>query len=344
MESKEVVERIIKSTGIEKKVVLNKIEEKMKELDNLVSKEGAAHIIANELGVSLIDNDASQDNVKIENLVGGLRNVIVVGRVADIYPINSYEKDGKKLQVGALSLSDGTGFVRVVFWNDSISLFENINQGDIIKVINAYVKENKFGKLELHISFRTKVRINPEDVNPESIPSSSGIRKKSERIDLVELKRDSFIRAFGIIVQIFKRNCFFTVCPECGKSVKANEGIYMCKEHGRVKPNKKMFVSYVLDDGTDNVRCTSFGRDAEIILGLETDKAIELADNHEDSSYPIEHVKNNVVGKEVIIYGRSSFNDFTNSVEIISNKIIDKINYETELKRVTEEIKYGDKD
>jgi replication factor A1 len=211
MDYDEVLSRVIKSTGIEKSVLINKIDDKMKELDNLVSKEGAAHIIANELGVSLIDSDASQDFVNIKNLVGGLRNIIVIGRVTDIYPINSFKKDGKELQVGALSLSDGTGFVRVVFWNDSINIFKNIKEGDVIKVINTYVKENKFGKLELHTSFRSKIRINPEDVDPKSIPTNNKIQKKSERIDLVELKRDSSIRIFGIIVQLFKRNCLFNV-------------------------------------------------------------------------------------------------------------------------------------
>jgi replication factor A1 len=340
----EIIERLVKSTGIEKKVLEGKVEDKVKELDKLVSKDGAAHIIANELGVSLIDADASQDFVNINNLVGGLRNVIVLGRVVDIYPVNTYEKDGKELQVGALSLSDGTGFVRVVFWNDNINVFNNIKEGDIIKVINAYVKENKFGKLELHISFRTKVRINPDDVDPKSLPTPSQTQRKSERVDLVELKRDTFVRVMGVIVNVFKSNCFFHVCPECKKSVKADEGIFMCEAHGKVTPDKKMRVSFVLDDGTSNVRVTSFGRDAEEVIGLSTKEAVELADAHEDVTYPIEHTLNNVVGNEVLIYGRAQFNDFSNSVEIITNKVINNINYNNELSILANEVQYGDKD
>ncbi|MBN1923640.1 MAG: DUF2240 family protein [Nanoarchaeota archaeon] len=344
MDYETIIERIVKSTGIDRKLLTSKIEDKIKELDKLVSKEGAAHIIANELGVSLIDSDASQDYVNIKNLVGGLRNVIVMGRVVDIYPINSFQKEGKESQVAALSISDGTGFVRIVFWEDSIPVFKNIKEGDIIKVINAYVKENKFGKLELHISYRTKVRINPEDIDPKSIPSASKVQRQSERIDLIELKRDMNIKVLGVVVNVFKKNCFFNVCPDCGKSVKLDEGIYMCKEHGRIEPNKKLFVSFVLDDGTNNVRCTSFGRDAEELLGISTKEAVDLADSHEDSSYPIEHVTERVLGKEVIVYGRTSFNDFSNTVEVITNKLISNINFENELAVIFNEVQYGDKD
>lgn len=337
-----IVERVVKSIGLSTAVLKAKIEDKVRELDELVSLDGAAHIVANELGVSLIDNDASQDFVNIKNLVGGLRNVIVLGRVTDVYPISTFEKDGKKLQVGSLSLNDGTGFVRVVFWDDSINIFKNINVNDVIKIINAYVRENKFGKLELHISFRTKVRINPEDVDPKTIPTISGVQHKTENIDLVEIKRDTFIKCMGAIVQIYKRNIFFSVCPECGKSVKSDEGIFMCKEHGKIIPNRKMFISFVIDDGTNNVRCTSFGRDAEKILGLSTSEAISIADANEDSSAPIEQTKDSILGKEIIIYGKATFNDFSNSIEIITNKIIEPIDFNLELNRISKEVNYGD--
>lgn len=344
MDYNDIIDKIVKSTGVDKATIESKVQDKVNELDKLVSKDGAAHIIANELGVSLIDSDASQDYVNINNLVGGLRNVIVLGRVVDIYPVNTYTKDGKELQVGALSLSDGTGFVRVVFWNDNINVFKNIKDGDIVKVINAYVKENKFGKLELHINFRTKVRINPDDVDPKTLPTSSQAQRKSERVDLVELKRDTRVRVMGVVVNVFKGNCFFFVCPECKKSVKVDDGIYMCKSHGKVTPERKMRVSFVLDDGTNNVRVTSFGRDAEELLGLSTEEAGDLADANENSAAPVEHSYDKIVGSEVIIYGRSQFNDFSNSVEIITNKVIKDIDFETELAILVKEVEYGDKD
>lgn len=345
MNFENIIEKIIKTTGVEEKIILSKIDDKMQELDNLISKQGAAHIIANELKVDLVENKVNLNNeVKLKDLVSGLRNVIVSGKVVDVYQINSYNKNGKELRVGALSISDGTGFARVVFWEDNIEIFKKIKQGDILRIINAYVKENKFGKLELHISFRTKVRINPNDINKDNFKDISYLAKKSERLDLIEIERDMQVRIFGMVVQLFKKNCFFNVCPECQKSVKIEDGVYICKEHGKVLPIKKIFISFTIDDGTSNIRCTSFGRNAEMLLGIKTEEAIKLSDEHEDNKYPIEHCYDKVIGKEIIIYGKSNFNTFTNDIEIITNKIISPIDFINEINLIKKEIKYGDND
>ena len=343
MEYNEIVKKIIKEKGVSKEILESKIKDKILELDNLVSREGAANIIAGELGVDIAGADLSEEIVNIKNLLPTMKNVSIIGKVTDIYPTSTFNKDGKEQQVGALSVNDGTGFARVVFWNDSISIFKNISQGDSLKIINAYIKENKFGKIEVHISFRSKVRINPENVNLSTISISNDAKVSREKIDLTEIKKDTEIKVVGIVVQLFKKNCFFTVCPECKKSAKADDGAFMCKEHGKVTPERKLFISYIIDDGTSNARCTSFGFDAEKILGLTTKQATELADSHEDSSYPIEHVMNKVLGKEVIINGKTQFNSFSNSIEIVTNKVFEKIDYNLELKEIYEEVMYADK-
>ncbi|MFA5333217.1 MAG: OB-fold nucleic acid binding domain-containing protein [Candidatus Nanoarchaeia archaeon] len=343
MEYSEILKKIIKEKGVSKEILESKINDKILELDSLVSKEGAANIIAGELGVDLAGADLAEEIVNIKSLLPTMKNVSIIGKVTDIYPISTFSKDSKEQQVGALSVNDGTGFARVVFWNDSINIFKNINQGDNLKVINAYIKENKFGKIEVHISFRSKVRINPENVDLSKVNVLNDTKLSREKIDLTEIKKDTDIKVVGLIVQLFKKNCFFNVCPECKKSVKADDGAFMCKEHGRVSPERKLFISYVIDDGTSNVRCTSFSFDAEKVLGLSTKQAIELADSHEDNSYPIEHVMNKVLGKELILNGKTQFNSFSNTVEIVSSKIIDKIDYNQELKELYEEVMYADK-
>lgn len=343
MEFEEIIKKIIKEKGVSREIIESKIEDKIIELDNLVSKEGAANIIAGELGIDLNDSDLSQEMVEIKKLVPTMKNVSLMGKVVDIYPISTFKREGKDQEVGALSINDTTGFARVVFWNDSIQLFKKISQGDCLKITNAYIKENKFGKIEIHISFRSKVRINPEEDDFSKLKDLSYSKSSAERIDLTEIKQDTEIKAMGIIVQLFKKNCFFIVCPDCKKSIKSEDGSYMCKEHGKVLPEKKLFVSYVIDDGTASARCTSFGFDAEKILGLTTKQAIELEQAHQDNSYPIEHAMNKAIGKEVIILGKTSFNSFSNSVEIVTNKVIDKIDYNIELKEIYEEAMYADK-
>ncbi len=333
----EIVSKIIESTKIERSVLEQKIKEKIDEFNNLVSEEGAAYIIAKELGVQLISVDHSKESVEIKNLVGGLKNVSVVGRVVAKYPVSTYQRDGKELKVGSLLLYDGTGYCRVVFWNDFIDIFNKIAEDMIIKVVNAYVKENNDRK-ELHINFRTKVRLSPEEIDPESIPHSQNIQSRNWISKISELNDGSDARILGMIVQIFKRNAFFLVCPECGKKIYNEEGIFMCKDHGRVKPKKKLVLSYIIDDGFSTIRVTSFGRDAETVIGMSTDEAVKVCDENEDDSYIVDYVKDNVVGKEIIVFGTAKINNFTGDIEIISNKIIDKINFNLELSKISNSI------
>ncbi len=329
----EIISKIVSSTKIDRGVLEQKIKEKIVEFNNLVSEEGAAYIIAKELGVQLVNVDHSKESVEIKNLVGGLKNISVVGRVVAKYPISTYQRDGKELKVGSLLLYDGTGYCRVVFWNDFIDIFNNIKEDSIIKVVNAYVKENN-GRKELHINFRTKVRLSPDDVDPNSIPHSQNIQNKNWINKISDLQDGSDARIFGMIVQLFKRNSFFLVCPECGKKIYNEEGIFMCKDHGRVQPKKKLVISYILDDGFSTIRVTSFGRDAEQIIGMSTDQAVKVCDDNEDDSYIIDYVKDNVVGKEVVLFGTAKINNFTGDIEIISNKVIDKINFNLELSKI----------
>ena len=69
----QIIQKIMDSTSLSLDQVNVKIKQKLDQLSGLVSPDGAAHIVANELGVQVIP---STDQVlKINNLLEGLRNV-----------------------------------------------------------------------------------------------------------------------------------------------------------------------------------------------------------------------------------------------------------------------------
>ncbi len=53
----DIVAKIRQDAGISESELNEKIEEKMSQLSGLVSKEGAAHIVANELGVKVTEQE-----------------------------------------------------------------------------------------------------------------------------------------------------------------------------------------------------------------------------------------------------------------------------------------------
>jgi ssDNA-binding replication factor A large subunit len=71
-----LIERIVRTTGKTKEEIEEKVEAKKEKLSGLISKEGAAQIIAAELGINFEDQD-----LKIEELLPGMRKVNVIGKV-----------------------------------------------------------------------------------------------------------------------------------------------------------------------------------------------------------------------------------------------------------------------
>ena len=70
-----IIEKIKEQAKISDSEIESKIKEKTDQLAGLISKEGAAHIIANELGVKLFE----EGNLKIKDILPGMRSVETSG-------------------------------------------------------------------------------------------------------------------------------------------------------------------------------------------------------------------------------------------------------------------------
>lgn len=180
MELEEIIGRIVGETGMEEGEVRGRIEEKQKELGGLVTPIGAAHIIANEAGVNLLEGLSKINELKIENIIPNMNSVDVVGRVTRIFPAREFEKaDKTKGRVASLILADETGTIRAVFWGKDVALLEDkIEEGDVLRIREGYTKESINGEAEIHIGVRARVIINPKDVDKEEIPLPEHMKKK----------------------------------------------------------------------------------------------------------------------------------------------------------------------
>ena len=136
-----------------------KLKAKINELSGLISEEGAAHIIANELGVELVS--LSSKKLKIKEVYAGMRNITAVGKVVRKFEVREFLKDNRSGKVCSLILGDETGTVRVVFWNEQVDLLRSISEGDVLLVREAYVRENNNDR-EIHLGNQGSIVINPE--------------------------------------------------------------------------------------------------------------------------------------------------------------------------------------
>jgi len=154
--------------------VLKKIYEKKRSAEDYFLDEVAARIVAMELGVEIQnEEETSKAEITIKNLVSGLNDVTIVGRVVAVYPVQTFPRsDMTQGKVSRALLTDGTDTIKLVLWDDQVELVETgkLQQGQIVRVLHAYVRESFDGKLELHLGKKGELEIAPQDVDEKRFP------------------------------------------------------------------------------------------------------------------------------------------------------------------------------
>ncbi len=321
-----IIEKIKEKAGISEEELNSKIEDKMKQLSGLISKEGAAHIIANELGVKLLEEVSGK--LQIKNILAGMRDVETVGKVQQISGINEFQrKDGGQGKVSNIVIADETGSIRIVLWGSQTDSLKEAKEGSIVKVVSGYAKENN-GRVEVHLNDNSKLIINPEGESVGEVKQYASKRKKINELE----ENDNDIELLGTIVQAFEPR-FFEVCPECNKRVRQRDEGFFCEAHNVVKPNYSYVLNVVLDDGSETVRAVFFTKQAENLLEMKREQILE----YKDAPEKFEEVKNNLLGNIIKVVGRVNKNEMFDRLEFISRLVFPKPDPKEEIERLKKE-------
>lgn len=172
----EIVNRIVEGKGLSRKQVFDLIEKKKGNLNWMISDEGAAEIVAKELGVETYQDSCDDDlTLAIADLVAGMSNIMITGRITGVKPAREFDdKSGGKGVVANLMISDKSGEMRVVLWGEAAKPVQNndIDAGDIVRIHNGYIREDLAGRPELHVGRRGYLEVNPADINEKDLPNS----------------------------------------------------------------------------------------------------------------------------------------------------------------------------
>lgn len=325
----EIILKVNESTKMSVTEIEERIDRKLKQLSGLISKEGAAHIVANELGVKIFEPLSGR--LQIKNILAGMRDVETIGKVLQIYELREFSNETKSGKVASLLVGDETGTIRVVMWGSQADNVANIEQGFIVKIMGGYVRENK-GRKEIHLNDRSQLIINPkgEVINEITLGYISGNRKAIKDLN----ENDSEVELLGTIVQVFDLR-FYEICPRCGKRAKPNIDLFVCNEHGNVIPTYSYVLNSILDDGTETIRCVFFRNHVEKLINLSQEQILKFRIEPAD----FDSIKNELLGTIVKLNGRTNNNSLFNRLEFIVNNVDKNPNPEEELKRLI-----GDKD
>jgi len=91
----EIIKEITEKSDKNEEEVKKLIEEKQDELSGLVSPEGAAYIVAKELGVNLLKE--TDRDLQVKNIVSGMRSVDIDVKILKAYDTRTFNKTVKRV-------------------------------------------------------------------------------------------------------------------------------------------------------------------------------------------------------------------------------------------------------
>jgi len=292
-----IVEKIAKTSGVEKEEIERRVEAKRAKLSGLISREGAAQVVAAELGVSF-----ESEKLKIDELLAGMRKVNIVGKIINLSPVRTFTtKKGEEGKVVNFLMADDTSNIKVVLWDTNhIAKVESgaIAQDSVVEISNGTIRDN-----EIHLGSFSELKPSSEVIG--NVITERVVKEKP----IVEFRLSDSVMTRAFIVQSFEPR-FFNVCPQCKKKVVSGDSGFVCAEHNVVEPEKRALMNIVLDDGTENIRAVAF-HDQLKSLGF---------DNLEDANAIIEK-RMDLLGKEMVFSGNVRMNKFFNNPEFIVDNI-----------------------
>ncbi|MBI4144155.1 hypothetical protein HY486_02825 [Candidatus Woesearchaeota archaeon] len=303
----DIIAKIKTSTGLDEETINQRISEKLIKLSGLVSKEGAAHILANELGVKLFESTG-----KVKDIYPGMKMNELIGKIVQVFETKEFAReDGTTGKLTSLIVGDETGTIRLVCWGSQAETAQKLVPGNIIKISDGIAKENR-GAIEMHVSERTKMIINPQGVTVQEVKLPATTKKQIKELT----ETDQNVEIIGTVVQVFEPK-FFEICPMCNSRLKPAESGWKCDTHGATAPDYGYVVNVFLDDGTESIRVALFRQHADKILRRQKQDILTYRTQPE----LYEPIKTELLGEQYRISGRTKNNLFFNRLEFVANTI-----------------------
>ena len=167
---------------LEAKPELNKsdLEEQIKQKKEKIgagylTDQGALFLIASDYGITL--TESSKIEIGIKDLYAGAKEISLETRVLNLSPAKQFSrKDGSPFYLRTMTVYDTSSTASVKLWDEKANLpgIENLNPGDLIKIIKAYVKSDLDGSPTINIGSGSSI----ESADTESeIPTIDAITK-----------------------------------------------------------------------------------------------------------------------------------------------------------------------
>ena len=176
-ESQNLIDKLLEQkTELTREIIDQKIAEKKEKIGaGYLTDQGALFLIASDYGVTLTESSKTEINIK--DLYAGAKDISLETRVLNVSPTKQFSrKDGSTFNLRTMTVYDSDSTASVKLWDEKANLpgIENLKPGDLIKIIQAYVKSDLDGSATINIGSGSNI----ETIDTESqIPLIDKITK-----------------------------------------------------------------------------------------------------------------------------------------------------------------------
>lgn len=205
--AEEIIRKIIsKNPKLSRDDIMKRLESEKRKTGGYISEEILLQMIAAGLGVE-VSSETAKPKLLIRRLVPGLSDVTIVGRVIAVFPAKVFEKS-KGLRFASLLIADKSDILRVVLWDDKAAFAEpgKIKPGQIVRFHHGYTKEDRWGKVELHIGEKGEIEVNPQNVEAKHYPAIAELSTKIREIS--SAYKNKRINLIGRVEEIYPPSTF----------------------------------------------------------------------------------------------------------------------------------------
>jgi replication factor A1 len=164
-------------------------EKKRKVGAGYLTDQGALFLVAADLGISFDNIPKLQSGLK--DIYVGAKEVTVVGRIMNVYPVHTYTKreSNEQATTRTIVVYDKDARVKVKLWDKHVGIPDEmgLQAGDIIKIIKGYVRAGLDGKPVINLGSYSVIETVRDD---RTIPSLDSL---NSTIDSVTGPQDSVV-------------------------------------------------------------------------------------------------------------------------------------------------------
>jgi len=216
MATEKIIEQILsRRPEISREKILERLKKKKRKTGGLITEEVLLRTIAAEFDVE-IPSEASVPTLSLGDLVPGLNDVTVVGRVVAVFSSKTFEgnRSGK---VASLLIADKKSILRIVLWNDKANFTDSgkVEVGQIVRFSHGYTRQDYSGKVELHLGDRSEIQVNPRDVKAADYPTIS--RFVTKIAEVTPAYKNKRVNIEGMVEEVFPVSTFERKDSSTGK-------------------------------------------------------------------------------------------------------------------------------